>query len=240
VTRDLDHWSAAAPDWIEWARAPGHDVFWAYRDALAVLLGPGEGRPAADIACGEGRLSRLLAELGWQVSASDGAPGMVEAARALASAPRIDLAPATALPYADGAMSLALLYHCLMDIDDLDGALSEARRILVPGGRLVASIVHPIADVLADDALIAAHRRQNNEADYFADRPVDAQVRSQGRAMHFAGWARPLTAYTQALARAGFADLALHEPQASPDPASERHEKWRRLPLFLWLEARAD
>ena len=32
------HWEGAAPDWIDWARAPGHDAFWAYRAAFRSTL----------------------------------------------------------------------------------------------------------------------------------------------------------------------------------------------------------
>jgi hypothetical protein len=31
---DGEHWSGVASEWIEWARAPNHDAFWAYREAL--------------------------------------------------------------------------------------------------------------------------------------------------------------------------------------------------------------
>ncbi|MEO0678930.1 MAG: class I SAM-dependent methyltransferase [Pseudomonadota bacterium] len=236
---DVEHWRGAAADWIAWARTPGHDAFWAYRDALAALIGPGDGAPAVDIGCGEGRVSRLLGDLGWTVSASDGVAEMAEAARDLASAPRIDVAPANALPYKDAAFSLVLLYNCLMDIEDLDAALAEARRVAAPSARVFVSLVHPVADLLADDALLAAHRHAPGARSYFDDRPIDAQVASGGLAMHFSGWARPLTAYTQALARAGFADLRLHEPAPSDDAVHARHAKWARLPLFLWMEARA-
>ena len=32
------HWEGVARDWIDWARAPGHDAFWAYRAALRTFL----------------------------------------------------------------------------------------------------------------------------------------------------------------------------------------------------------
>jgi hypothetical protein len=27
-------WDQEADDWVEWARSPGHDAYWQYRDAL--------------------------------------------------------------------------------------------------------------------------------------------------------------------------------------------------------------
>lgn len=67
---DRGHWSRVASDWIEWARAPDHDAFWAYRDQLLAYIGQGEGE-ALDIGCGEGRVSRLLKECGYRVVAAD-------------------------------------------------------------------------------------------------------------------------------------------------------------------------
>jgi hypothetical protein len=29
--RDIDHWSRIASEWMEWARTPKHDEFWAYQ-----------------------------------------------------------------------------------------------------------------------------------------------------------------------------------------------------------------
>ena len=82
---DRRHWSRAARDWIEWARRPGHDAFWSYRKRLAELIGPGRGE-ALDVGCGEGRVSRLLRELGWRVTAADAVEEMVAAAREAGSA----------------------------------------------------------------------------------------------------------------------------------------------------------
>ena len=40
---DRTHWSRFAREWVEWARKPDHDAFWAYRDELADFIGQGEG-----------------------------------------------------------------------------------------------------------------------------------------------------------------------------------------------------
>jgi 2-polyprenyl-3-methyl-5-hydroxy-6-metoxy-1,4-benzoquinol methylase len=67
---DYEHWSRISGEWIEWARAPNHDAFWAYRDALLAFIGRGEGE-ALDVGCGEGRVSRALKAVGYSVIASD-------------------------------------------------------------------------------------------------------------------------------------------------------------------------
>jgi hypothetical protein len=46
---DRTHWSRVAREWIEWARRPDHDAFWAYRKFLVNFVGRGDGE-ALDVA----------------------------------------------------------------------------------------------------------------------------------------------------------------------------------------------
>jgi SAM-dependent methyltransferase len=80
-----EHWQGIASDWIDWARAPGHDAFWAYRDALRSFIPP-PGRATLDLGCGEGRVARELTALGHLVTATDVSPSLLEAARQAGSA----------------------------------------------------------------------------------------------------------------------------------------------------------
>jgi SAM-dependent methyltransferase len=79
------HWEGVAPEWIDWARAPGHDAFWAYREALLAFL-PEPGRVTLDLGCGEGRVARELTALGHTVTAAGYAPTLLAPARQAGSA----------------------------------------------------------------------------------------------------------------------------------------------------------
>ncbi len=59
-----------------------------------------------------------------------------------------------------------------------------------------------------------------------------------GLEMDFVSAHRPLQAYTEALAEAGFLIERLREP-ALPEHAikTPRHRRWQRLPLFLHMRA---
>lgn len=228
---DRAHWARAAADWIAWARAPGHDAFWYYRAGLAALIGPGSGE-ALDVGCGEGRVSRLLGELGYRVTAADAVAAMVAAAREADSAAEYAVAPAAALPFADGRFPLVVAYNLLMDVDDLDGALAETRRVIRPDGRLVLSIVHPLQD--RGEAEGAAFALRD---DWFATIPFRGRDERDGLGVDFAGWARPLPVYVAALRRAGFAVTDLREPQPDPGPLPPHLAGARRLPVFLWMVA---
>lgn len=233
---DVEHWRSVAEDWTAWARTPDHDAFWAYRAALAAFVGPGAGE-AVEIGCGEGRIARLLGALGYRTTVVEPVEALLAAAREQGSAVAYHRAPATALLLQDDSADLVMMYNMLMDVEAMDAAVAEAARVLRPGGRLIAGVVHPIAD------LEMAQRRTGDWAGmgpYFDTRFFDEHVMDRnGLAMRFRGWARPLSAYVAAIADAGLAVTRMEEPRPAPDhPWAGHDDRWRHLPLFLWLEAR--
>ena len=229
--RDAAHWSRIARDWIAWARKPGHDAFWFYRDGLAALIGPGQGA-ALDVGCGEGRVSRLLKELGYRVTAVDAVAEMVAAARQAGSADAYGTGPASALPVADASFDLVLAYNMLMDVEDLDAAAAELRRVIRDDGRLVVSVVHPLRDrgALREGGFVLSE-------DWFATSYFEGRDARDGLAVDFAGWSRPLGGYVAALAAAGFAITGLVEPAPDPGALPPHLADARRVPIFLWLVA---
>lgn len=234
-TTDKAHWTRIADQWIAWARSPGHDAFWAYRDALVRFIGPGRSR-ALDIGCGEGRVSRELRKLGYHVTASDAVEAMVEAARHVASAHEYAIAGAASLPFESSSFDLVVAYNVLMDVDDVPAAVREARRVLKPNGVLFISLVHPFRDRgrfvgPEEDAPFVL------DGTYYGRVRFEGEEEQDGLHMHFAGWSQPLESYVSALESAGLAITALREPV--PDLATnDRLKQWTRVPLFLWLKAR--
>jgi len=57
----------------------------------------------------------------------------------LPDATAVELTPDERLPFADGAFELVLCAETLEHVRDLQLLLSEARRVLVPGGRLAVT-----------------------------------------------------------------------------------------------------
>src|SRR5262252_2033019 len=136
---DIEHWSRIASEWTTWARAPNHDEFWAYRGSLRAFIGQGAG-DALDVGCGEGRVSRVLKECGYRVTAIDPVEKLV------ASAEAYRIAAAAGMPFENCSFDLVVAYNVLMDIEDVPAALKEIKRVLRPSGTLVISVVHPFAD----------------------------------------------------------------------------------------------
>ena len=225
-------WERVAEDWIAWARTPGHDEYWRYRDAFFELV-PAPGRATLEVGCGEGRVTRDLAARGHRVVSVDAAPTLLQAARDVDPGGRYELADAAALPFEDGAFDLVVAYNSLMDVDDMPGAVREAARVLEPGGRMGVCITHPFPE---------AGRFDGTEADapfvidgtYLSRRRFEGTFERDGLLMDFRGWAYPLEAYARAFEAAGLVIEALREPP-SPDAARPH---WRRLPMFLMLRLR--
>jgi len=71
------------------------------------------------------------------------------------------------------------------------------------------------------------------------DRFFDALSEANGLQMRFRGWQRPLSAYVNALAKAGLRITRMAEPEPDPDhPATQRLPERAQIPTFLWLELR--
>jgi len=226
-------WEREAENWVAWARTPGHDVYWHYRDAFFALLPPA-GRATIEIGCGEGRVARDLAARGHSVTAVDASPTLLRAAAEAHNEGRYLLADAAALPFADASFDLAVAYNSLMDVQDMPAAVREAARVLAPGGRLAACVTHPLADAgaFAADGAGAPFVIADT---YFGRRRFEGALERAGLKMTFRGWAYPLEDYSRALEAAGLVIQALREP---PFPAADPTEqKWRRIPMFLMFRA---
>ena len=216
-------WDAEASNWVRWAREPGHDHFF-WRLGLPALLEllPAPGRRTLDLACGEGRVSRVLAERGHDVVGVESSPALAAAAREAAPGIEVLDGDAAALPLADGAVDLVVCSMALLNFDDMDGAVREAARVLEPGGRLCFTTVHPWNSLKAGE-------------DYFAEHTY-AETRTRGGlAMTFTDRHRPLGALARAFERAGLLIEALREPvpDAAHVAAFGSVEQWTRRPVFL-------
>jgi ubiquinone/menaquinone biosynthesis C-methylase UbiE len=95
----------------------------------------------ADLGCGTGTLSVLLAKAGYDVTGVDYAPKMLEVARRKTSAAgvsvRFVLGDASTPPLAHGAFDVALARHVLWAMPDPSAAVMAWVGLLAPGGRLL-------------------------------------------------------------------------------------------------------
>jgi len=230
----VEHWEAEAGRWAAWAREPGHDAYWYYRDAFFALVPP-PGRATLEVGCGEGRVARDLAAQGHRVTGIDVTQALALLAAEAGAGPTYVLADGAALPFESATFDLVVAYNSLMDVDDMPAVVHEIGRVLAPGGRLCACITHPLADA-------GRFTTRDPEApfvietSYLARRPYEGTFERDGLRITFKGWCHPLSAYSRALEASGFLVEALREPEPSPT-APPRMERYRRIPNFLMLRA---
>jgi SAM-dependent methyltransferase len=234
VERPLhERWEAEAQAWARWVRTPAHDEWhWRLNWPAFLELLPQAGRLTLDLGCGEGRGGIALRNLGHRVVGVDAAPTMVGLASETGAYDTVHLADAAAVPLADAAVDLVVAYMSLHDIDDLGGTLRETARVLEPGGRLCAAIVHPLA---------SAHLGSDAEMPYFELAHYTDVIERDGIEMAFHGIHRPLEAYFRALHDAGLVVQRLREPAPTDGDIAALPElaKARRRPAFLhWLARR--
>lgn len=111
----------------------------AWRDLLLSLL-PSAPARVADLGCGTGTLSLLLAEEGYVVDGVDFSPEMVRRAETKAagrSGVSFRVADASAPPLEPASYDAVLCRHVLWAMPDPAAALRRWAALLVPGGRLV-------------------------------------------------------------------------------------------------------
>jgi len=234
----VSSWEWQAEAWLAWARTPGHDSYWHFRDLFFDAIVPAPGRLTLEVGCGEGRVARDLARLGHMVVALDASPTLVAKAAAADLAGRYLLADAAALPFPDRCFDIVVAYNSLMDVADMPAAVHEASRVLVPGGRLCVCVTHPTADAgkfqsKAPDAPFVI------PGSYLGRHRFEDTFERDGLQVAFAGWRYSLEEYARALEAANLLIERLREPPAPASALAARpgYERWRRLPNFLHLRA---
>jgi SAM-dependent methyltransferase len=178
------------------------------RPAVLDLAGEVTGRRILDAGCGSGPLSAALRDRGAAVTGIDSSAAMLRLARQRLGA-EADLRLADLrdpLPFPAGAFDDVVASLVLHYLRDWTAPLAELRRVLTPGGRLIASVDHPFVGQL----------QAGPDADYFATREWSFEWTFGDRTVPITLWHRPLHAMTDAFTTAGFRISVISEPPPAP------------------------
>jgi ubiquinone/menaquinone biosynthesis C-methylase UbiE len=117
----------------------------AQRPAILALAGDVAGRRILDAGCGSGPLFAALRDRGATVTGIDSSAKMLQLARQrLGAGAALHLADlGSPLPFPNGAFDDVIASLVLHYLKDWTAPLAELRRVLTPGGRLIASVDHP-------------------------------------------------------------------------------------------------
>lgn len=189
--------------WAPHYDAPGNQMIDVEQPVVRGVL---DGLPvgtALDAACGTGRHTAYLRELGHRVIGADASAAMLAQARTRLPDVGFHRADLHRLPLADGAVDTVVCALALTHVPDLAPVLAEFARVLRPGGHLVVSDAH----------LVQSYLRPT-----LARRPGP-----DGRPSLLAEHHRPLSTYLAAALPLGFQVRYCAEPhRPRPSPGTEQ------------------
>ena len=221
VTNDYDRFAAA------YSQENEVSLFNAYyeRPATLALAGDVAGRRILDAACGSGPLFAALRDRGASVTGFDASTGMLELARQrLGADADLHLADMERpLPFPDAAFDDVIASLVLHYFEDWTAPLAELRRVLRPGGRLIASVNHPIHGYV-----LSGHG-----AGYFSTFQWSKEYTFSGQRATLTYWHRPLHAMTDAFTAAGFRICVISEPPAAAGARELFPDVLADTPAFL-------
>jgi SAM-dependent methyltransferase len=201
------------------------------RPAIQSLLHDVSGKYVLDAGCGPGLLAEWLVEQGARVVAVDFTPKMIQLAK-IRLGNRVDIRRADLTRkldfLRDGELDFVVSSLVIDYIRDWDKLFAEFNRILRSDGLLVASIVHPVNDLL-----------KGRTQSYFATEFLYTFWPSLG--VEVPGYRRPLQALFDPLCDAGFVLEKLLEPLPLEECKTLDPDTYERLtttPGFLCIRAR--
>jgi ubiquinone/menaquinone biosynthesis C-methylase UbiE len=200
-----------------------------------------------DLACGQGFFSRILAEGGAKVIASDISPELINLAKKHKSKP-VDyhIAPADSINFcADKSIDQIVIILALQNIKNVDGVFKECARVLKEKGSLFLVLNHPafrtpkVSSWQWDEVEKVQYRRLDA---YLSEFQTEIDMHpGQKNSEKTVSFHRPLQWYLKMLRKHGLAVTKLEEWISHREPtrgprfiAEDRARK--EFPLFLFLE----
>ncbi|MGC1343859.1 MAG: class I SAM-dependent methyltransferase, partial [Candidatus Binataceae bacterium] len=200
-----------------------------------------------DLCCGEGNLGRyLLTRSAREVVGIDASAALIEEAKRRARVSELsyqvdDAQELRLVP--DGSFDVVVSEHAMMDVADHRKLFAAVRRVLVPGGPFVFSLLHP--------CFKGRPYHVKNAPEYIFDeggKPIAVTVRryasegffnsgGDGIRGRMGSYHRKFSTYINDLIDAGFTLERLEEPLSRAD--ATRAELFAEVPTVLVVAARA-
>ena len=108
------------------------------------LLDGLSGEPVLDVGCGTGRHLEHLAARGRRTIGVDPSSEMLARAATKLAGGDLRRGDLTRLPVADAEAANVVCCLVLEHVEDLSAAFAELARVIVPGGSLIVSTLHPV------------------------------------------------------------------------------------------------
>jgi len=135
---------------------PGNPLINLEQPVVWALLDEAPPGDALDAACGTGRHTAHLVELGHRVAGVDASPEMLARARAAVPARRFEEGDLHRPPLDASTYDLAVCALAFDHVPDVAGPIAELARVVRPRGRVVISDIHPVLSMLGGTAFFRA------------------------------------------------------------------------------------
>jgi len=204
------------------------------------LVGDVRGKEVLDAGCGGGFYSIYLTEKGAKVLGIDSSKEMIKIAEEKISKKNLDaefmIGDISDLKIEDNRFDLVLSTLVLMDVKELDKAISELVRVTKNEGNLVVSIQHPT--LTAGDWERESGKKMFRKVDrYLTERELKATWQNEsGERVPLKYYHRSLQAYLQPFLERGcvlthFIEPYPHEAYQMLNPTE--YEDTKRIPHFV-------
>ncbi len=231
-----DGWDESASAWIEEMGHRGdYSREFVLDPPMTARVRDRGFKNALDIGCGEGRFCRMLQAEGVEAIGVDPTDALVQHARRLDPKGDYRIGRAEALEFADCSFDLVVSYLTLIDIPDIERAISEMARVLRPGGALLIANLNSFNTAGPPSGWT---RGSDGELRFFIDNYLDERADwISWRGIRVQNWHRPFSTYMSLLLGEGLELRYFAEPSPTGgDPAKAAH--YRRVPFFLVMEWR--
>ena len=199
-------------------------------------------RRVLDVGCGDGQVSRLAVKLGAElVIGLDPTWNQVKVANERGGGSTYVKAGAGKLPFADASFDAVVACLVFEHIRDVDDAIAEVARVIVPGGRFCFFLNHPLLQTpnsgWIDDQFLDPPEQYWRIGPYLIE---DETIEEVEKDVFIPFIHRPLSRYINALADNGLLVERMVEP--SPPPGfiakAEAYAAASTIPRLLYLRTR--
>lgn len=171
-------------------------------------------RRVLDVGCGEGQVARLAVANGAEVAIGvDPTWAQVQVAAQRGGGARYARAGAGGLPFSDGSFDAVVACLVFEHIRDVDDAINEVARVLVPGGRFLFFLNHPLLQTpnsgWIDDQILDPPEQYWRIGPYLVE---DESIEEVEKDVFIPFIHRPLSRYLNALADNGLTLVRMEEP----------------------------
>ena len=238
---DDDLWERHADWWID-GFTDGADA--EYEEQILPLAAEelAGARRVLDVGCGDGQVSRLATRIGSDVVIGiDPTWNQVVVAAGRGGGPAYARAAAAELPFPDASFDAVVACLVFEHINEVDAAIAEVARVLVPGGRFCFFLNHPLLQTpnsgWIDDQVLDPPEQYWRIGAYLVEQESDEEVEKD---VFIPFIHRPLSRYVNTLAENGLLIERMLEP-APPDGFLERAAEYldaATIPRLLYLRTR--